>query len=172
MGMYHVCETLFGLDLKYQAEAKDEDSGAKEKSDWHHSANSAVYHATADLFKKDLKCTGYDKYTCNCQDKIIDQATCKLKVVVCFYFEDSDAVEKKKVTYRGYAFDSDNHDHEGKSDGYKEAEDAGNAAAMDLFSKYSDIAGRCGYGNSVSSSVIAAVNATALLQGAFRPAQL
>lgn len=169
---YHVCETLFGFDVEYQATAKDEDSGKSEKSDWHSSSDSAARHATEALFHKDLKCTGYDKYTCNCQDQIIDQATCKLKVVVCFYFKDADAVEDKKVTYRGWAYDSDNHDHQGTSDGYKDPEDCGNAAAMDLFKHYSDIAGRCGYGASATGLGSAAVNTTALLEGAFRPAQL
>ena len=166
---YHVCETLFGFDVKYQATAKDEDSGKKETSDWHSSSDSAARHATQALFSKDLKCTGYSDYTCNCEEKIIDQATCKLKVVVCYYFKDENAVEDKKVTYRGYAFDSDNHDHEGKSDGFKDPEDCGNAAAMDLFDKYDDIAARCGYGNQLGST---AVNATSLLQGAFKPVQL
>ena len=169
---YHVCETLFGFDVEYQAEAKDEDSGDKEKSDWHSTSDSAARHATVSLFQKDLKCTGYDDYTCNCQDQIIDQASCQLKVVVCFYFKDTNAVEDKEVTYRGWAFDSSNHDHQGTSDGFKDPTECGNAAAMDLFSKYSDIATNCGYGASAAGLGSSAVNTTALLEGAFKPAQL
>lgn len=156
---YHVCNHWQGSSLKYQADAKDEKSGSNEKSDWHSSSDHAAQEATQLLFSKDLKCHGYDNYDCNCESQEVDQATCHLKVVVCFYFKSDDDVKNKKITYRGYAFDKEATDHEGKSDGFSDQTECGNAAAMDLFAKYPDTASKCGQANS-------AVNATSL---SFKP---
>ena len=143
---YHVCSHYDG-GWKYQAEAKDEKSGKSEKGDWHSSSTHAAEDATSKLFTKDLTDHGYDNWDCNCDYQDIDQDPCHLRVVVCYYFKDADAVDKKKLSYRGFAFDKKNADHEGKSgDGFSDQQECGQAAVNDLFSKYSDVAARCGAG--------------------------
>lgn len=159
---YHVCDHWQGSSLKYQAEAKDEASGSSEKGDWHSSSDHAAQEATQLLFSKDLKCHGYNNFDCNCQSQDVDQATCHLSVVVCFYFKNDDDVKDKKLTYRGYAFDKEATDHEGKSDGFSDQTECGNAAAMDLFSKYADTGAKCGYGQEGVVGAPAAVNTTSI----------
>ena len=141
---YHVCSHYDG-GWKYQAEAKDEKSGQSEKGDWHSSSNDAAEDATALLFKKDLTDHGYDNWDCNCQSQDIDQDPCHLRVVVCYYFEDQKAVEKKELSYRGFAFDQNHPSHEGKSgDGFDDQRECGQAAVDDLFDRYDDVAEKCG----------------------------
>jgi hypothetical protein len=127
-----------------QSDATDEDSGAHEKGDWHSSAEHAVYDATQLLFDKDLDSHSYNDYDCNCQVQDIDQATCQIRVTVCFYFKDSDAVEDGKAIYKAHAYDANNQDDYGKASGYDDATECGNAAAADLFSKYPDVGTQCG----------------------------
>ena len=177
---YHVCEHVnspaptdqLQVGMKYQCDAIDEADGENYKGDWHDDAKKACEESTYHLFK-DLKAYKYNDYPCNCDYQMIDQSTCHLQVAACFYFEEKDDVHKEKVHYRGYAFDADAccQDHEGKSDGYKEPEDAGQAAVNDLFQKYPDTAKKCGQGVEYQSALNAAMaNVTSLLEEKMRKA--
>jgi hypothetical protein len=148
---YHTC-THWDPEQKYQSDATDGDSGANEKGDWHSSSTTAAYDATQLLFDKDLDSHSYNDYDCNCQVQDIDQATCQIRVTVCFYFKDIDAVEDGDVIYKAHAYDAVNQDNSGSADGYSDPTDCGNAAAADLFAKYPDTAAKCGAGKFLPSS--------------------
>lgn len=171
---YHVCDHINHASLQYQAEATDEDSGASEKGDWHSSADHAAADATYKLTSKDLKCHKYNDCDCNCEVQAIDQSTCHLQVAVCWYLASYDDAKAGKATYRGYAFDADAEcqDHEGTSDGFKDPEECGQAAATDLFNKYPDTAKKCGQTSLTAAVNAAMINATHALEGRFKGMQL
>jgi len=67
-----------------------------------------------------------------------------LRIVACFYFKSENDLEDKKTTYEATAYDMNNTKNTGYANGYKTAEDAGQAAADDLFKHHSDTAKDCG----------------------------
>ena len=148
---YHTC-THWDPSQKYQSEATDEDSGAHEKGDWHSSAEHAAYDATQLLFDEDLDSHSYDDYDCNCQVQDIDQATCQIRVTVCFYFKDRDAVEDGTAIYKAHAYDAVNQGNSGSADGCDDPTECGTEAADNLFANYPDTAAKCGAGKSLPSA--------------------
>ena len=88
-----------------------------------------------------------ETYDCNCQAQDIKQGMCNLRVAVCFYFDSTASLQNADPTYRGYAFDLSTPapSSEGLSgDGFKNATEAGQAAAANLFSLSPTTAKKCG----------------------------
>jgi hypothetical protein len=141
----HVCEDYYSLDWRYQYKctSTDKESGDSKSSDWHTSADSACRHSTVSLFEK-LGDHSSKDYDCNCDKKDIQSGPCNLRIVACFYFKSTSDLEDKKATYEATAYDMNNTKNTGYADGFKKAEDAGQAAADDLFKHHSDTAKACG----------------------------
>jgi hypothetical protein len=139
----HVCEDYVDWKWQYKCKSTDKKSGESKSSDWHTSADSACRHSTVSLFEK-LGDHSSKDYDCNCDKKDIVSGPCNLRIVACFYFKSTNDLEDKKATYEATAYDMNNTKNTGYADGYKKAEDAGQAAADDLFKHHSDTAKACG----------------------------
>ena len=164
---YHVCNHVDGTKLMYVCDARDGQSGKHEQTQWFSSPEQACQDSTQVLFQNDLKVDDYGHYPCNCQVQDVDQASCHLEIAVCFYFASDDDVKNGVLTYRGYAFDKDAPtDHKSQVDGYVDPQEAGHAAANQLFADFPDTAKKCGAAE--KQFVQPALNVTSFLTGKFK----